>query len=61
VNDEHERVEAIIREYGGKRDSLISILQDIQSKYTAARSYAEAGSQAVGTPADIGLWHSHFF
>lgn len=33
MNDEHERVEAIIREYGGKRDSLISILQDIQSEY----------------------------
>lgn len=33
MNDEHERVEAIIREYGGKRDSLISTLQDIQSEY----------------------------
>jgi len=33
MNDEHERVEAITREYGDKRDSLISILQDIQSEY----------------------------
>jgi len=28
-----EKVEAIIREYGSSRDSLISILQDVQSEY----------------------------
>jgi len=33
MSNDFERVEAIIREYGGSRDSLISILHDIQSEY----------------------------
>jgi len=33
VNNGCERVEAIICEHGGSRDSLISILQDVQSEY----------------------------
>ena len=33
MSNGYERVEAIIREYGGSRDSLISILQDVQSEY----------------------------
>ena len=33
MDNKCEKVKAIIREYGGSRDSLISILQDIQSQY----------------------------
>ena len=33
MSNDSERVEAIIREYGGSRDSLISVLHDIQSEY----------------------------
>ena len=33
MSNDCERVEAIICEYGGSRDSLISILQDVQSEY----------------------------
>ncbi len=31
--DDYEKVEAIVVKYGGNRDSLISVLQDIQSEY----------------------------
>lgn len=33
MNNDCEKVEAIIREYDDNRDSLISILQDVQSEY----------------------------
>lgn len=33
MNDDSEKVEAIIRNYSGSRDSLISILHDVQSDY----------------------------
>ena len=33
MDKEYEKVKAIIREYSSSRDSLISILQDIQSEY----------------------------
>ena len=33
MDNDCEKVEAIIHKYGGSRDSLISILQDIQSEY----------------------------
>ena len=33
MDDDYEKVAAIVSTYGGNRDSLISILQDIQSEY----------------------------
>jgi NADH-quinone oxidoreductase subunit E len=33
VDSDYNKVEAIISNYGGNRDSLVSILQDIQSEY----------------------------
>jgi len=33
MNSDYEKVTAIVSKYEGNRDSLISILQDIQSEY----------------------------
>ena len=50
VND-YEKVKTIVDKYGGNHDSVISILQDVQSEYHYLPEYAlRAVAQQMGLP-----------
>ena len=52
IKNDCEKVAAIVEKYGGNRDSLVSILQDIQAEY---RYLPEDALRAVASQLDLPL------